>query len=526
MEESRINVLGDDEMLSIFEYLSSETLKIATLVCKRWNEIIGTHASTMRKFPLVIDSKNKMEQVCNAEFKLTRSYHSIILDNIPIDKAFVEKLTKYCSNTQHFVMKRFFLTGHQFILILNSLQLCQILDIRYCYLLEENFEIVLEENFEIVPSTPKLLKRLVLSFCWRINKIIANSGVQFRELELSVGYNPFTHNRILEKLLSNQIYLESLSLIIFSSTHLELFKLLADYNFKSYLKKFSIEWKVGSWKVNHYDSNAIVKQYLKLLKNHSSTLKELEFDNFFMKDDIINFIIKHMKLEKLKIRFDFTTLFPTSYEMHINKHLKFLEIDCTDCVRSLCSADDFAQCFPNLERLTISLNENCNDIFLHSAADSWNGLKYLEIGNGKINLSQLKFKHLQTICIKICNGKWTQEITGWKEFLINNPSIENAYLGKITQKKQIKNLVCGVDADISQQITTPINVKHLKLIMIFKLTQNMLKMILKTYPNMEHLEIIYYTPNFMEDISKNVEFSQGIRITYQEYENPILIDSF
>ncbi|CRL05022.1 CLUMA_CG018400, isoform A [Clunio marinus] len=59
MEESGLNVLSDDVMLNIFEYLNSKTMKTATLVCKklghfsntrlifRWNEIIGTHASTM-----------------------------------------------------------------------------------------------------------------------------------------------------------------------------------------------------------------------------------------------------------------------------------------------------------------------------------------------------------------------------------------------------------------------------------------------------------------------------------------------
>lgn len=54
-QPTRIGELPDNVLEEIFRYLTAQELKHAALVCKNWNEVIGSAAVTMKKFKLVID---------------------------------------------------------------------------------------------------------------------------------------------------------------------------------------------------------------------------------------------------------------------------------------------------------------------------------------------------------------------------------------------------------------------------------------------------------------------------------------
>ncbi|CRK90672.1 CLUMA_CG004373, isoform A [Clunio marinus] len=122
MEAITMNVLCEDVMLIIFEYLGTNDLKTSTLVCKRWNNIIGNYASTMRKFPLVLSETNFMEKEIS---KLNRKYYKIKLYWFDPDDEFVENIAKHLSHIQCFEMDCLTLSVNQFIKIFNSLKMCK-----------------------------------------------------------------------------------------------------------------------------------------------------------------------------------------------------------------------------------------------------------------------------------------------------------------------------------------------------------------------------------------------------------------
>ncbi|CRK90679.1 CLUMA_CG004380, isoform D [Clunio marinus] len=91
MEGKTIDSLCEDELLNVFEYLGTKDLKTSTLVCKRWNDIIGNHVSTMRNLPLVFDETNKEKEIP----ELIRKYHTIKLKRFELDDNLFENVVKH-----------------------------------------------------------------------------------------------------------------------------------------------------------------------------------------------------------------------------------------------------------------------------------------------------------------------------------------------------------------------------------------------------------------------------------------------
>lgn len=71
--EITIETLSDEILLEIFSWLNFESLREASLVCKKWDKIIGSSVSTMTKFQLRLDSR-KLENL-NIETTNIRRKH-------------------------------------------------------------------------------------------------------------------------------------------------------------------------------------------------------------------------------------------------------------------------------------------------------------------------------------------------------------------------------------------------------------------------------------------------------------------
>ena len=48
--ESSADLLSQDILSEVFEFLDGKTLKTSALVCAKWNELIGSSPRTMKKF--------------------------------------------------------------------------------------------------------------------------------------------------------------------------------------------------------------------------------------------------------------------------------------------------------------------------------------------------------------------------------------------------------------------------------------------------------------------------------------------
>lgn len=86
-EEASIEMLFDEVLLEVFRYLSSDDLKNATLVCKRWDNLIGETTALMKKFKLVWSMDNL--DTLPENFYSTRKYQQLwvsAMDGKKVDK--------------------------------------------------------------------------------------------------------------------------------------------------------------------------------------------------------------------------------------------------------------------------------------------------------------------------------------------------------------------------------------------------------------------------------------------------------
>lgn len=107
-EETTIELLCDNVLLEVFSYLKAQELKNASLVCKRWNEIIGSSAVTMKKFKFEI--KDEMLQFHVKNFGSSRNHQhyfiqledsidwTVVAQNMEIThvKSFDIKRSRFC----------------------------------------------------------------------------------------------------------------------------------------------------------------------------------------------------------------------------------------------------------------------------------------------------------------------------------------------------------------------------------------------------------------------------------------------
>lgn len=78
-EETTIELLCDDILLEVLSFLNGKDLKNSSLVCKRWNEMIGSSAMLMKKFKFLI--KNEMLQLQHENFGSNRNHQNYVIQN-------------------------------------------------------------------------------------------------------------------------------------------------------------------------------------------------------------------------------------------------------------------------------------------------------------------------------------------------------------------------------------------------------------------------------------------------------------
>lgn len=116
-EETVIELLCDDVLIEVLNYLNAKDLKNASLVCKRWNEFIGSSTTTMKKFQFHI--KNGMPQLQLKNFGSNRNHQNYVLhtdesidwtslaDNIRLNrvKSFHIRRSRFCGIISYEVVK-------------------------------------------------------------------------------------------------------------------------------------------------------------------------------------------------------------------------------------------------------------------------------------------------------------------------------------------------------------------------------------------------------------------------------------
>lgn len=70
-----IKKLPDNVLEEVFKYLNPPELRIAALVCKNWNVVIGSAAVTMKKFKLIIDDSTIIKPISSS-----RKHSNIFMD--------------------------------------------------------------------------------------------------------------------------------------------------------------------------------------------------------------------------------------------------------------------------------------------------------------------------------------------------------------------------------------------------------------------------------------------------------------
>lgn len=116
-EETTIELICDNIFIEVFGYLNAKDLKNASLVCKRWNELIGSSTITMKKFQFQITNEMLQPQLNN--FGSNRNHQNyvvhtddtldwtILADIIQLDrvKTFQIRRSRYCKTISYEVMK-------------------------------------------------------------------------------------------------------------------------------------------------------------------------------------------------------------------------------------------------------------------------------------------------------------------------------------------------------------------------------------------------------------------------------------
>lgn len=85
-EEKTFEDLSCEVVLMIFSFLDAESLKNASLVCTKWNELIGSSASTMNKLKLKLDpwTIEKLEEsaVFNRHYNFVDIFYGNVFDKV------------------------------------------------------------------------------------------------------------------------------------------------------------------------------------------------------------------------------------------------------------------------------------------------------------------------------------------------------------------------------------------------------------------------------------------------------------
>lgn len=89
-EATTMESLCDDILIEIFSYLDFGNLKNSTLVCRNWNEVIGSTSGTMMKLQLQV---REIDAIADSDFQ-GRQYRNVSISKISFEEA-AEKLQQF-----------------------------------------------------------------------------------------------------------------------------------------------------------------------------------------------------------------------------------------------------------------------------------------------------------------------------------------------------------------------------------------------------------------------------------------------
>lgn len=354
--KNKMENLPKELLIEIFNNLASKELSKLSLVCKKFNEIVNNSTSLLKKFRLNLDPRKN----ANKEWIGSRNYCRVILkDSSRNALNVVRQISENLIELRIMYGKMHLRSLTRILAKTKRLKVLSIIKL----------------DFKSYALNEKLPKLKLNSLNYNGNKILFNVLMESSVRNLSIFSVTNTHIEIetLKKFLKVQKELETLELTSFN----EEFKLFQNesLNFVDFrLKKMALD------NFKEFET----KNFLKFLKNHEISLKELSLKENFrfqnVSDEIIEFVSKFRNFKNLSLN-----------------RIKVPSIQMTKVENLTLQSSNFINFFPNLKKLEIFDVKN-----LAIDLTSLKNLKILLLDNCSISLfNVLHLQRLTLIDVKL-----------------------------------------------------------------------------------------------------------------------------
>lgn len=430
----------------------------------RWDEIIATSTTTMRKLPLIFrsDWELKEKEISN----LCRKFHTIVLDSITVNNS---KLSKVISKVG-----------------------------THARILEINQVLVAHESFGKILSSSKNLEKIIIKD-GRIEKsAIKNiNSTGLSSLKLFVLFNSdynFFNYLIAFKTQVHELKIVDQKFLHAKATIFE--DLMEKINYQFRLTKLSLDFN------SHLLHASLVNAVIQFLNHNRDTLVELETKNFICQE-ILESIMKDLKIERLAVDSRRMPVRPLFYNaISSNRYLKKLKIDGE--LDNLEVSRGLFYMYPEVKKLIIRgwTDEIINDV-LANIAISFKHLEYLEVPDLTEDFPEVLIETLKTF-----NVLFIDNIMQWQAFVLNNPSIVKLSVKYLKHNESFTY-------EIIDAVTRCLkNLEHVIFGMNCKLTTRTLKMMSRNAPKLRLVELFNEDPN---EPLKNTSFG-NLKVVYFSQE--------
>lgn len=249
--------LCEEVLEEIFSNLNAKDLKNSALVCKNWNEVIGSSAVTMEKFELKLEDFDE-------SFRSSRKHQNISVtdvDNPLIVLEFASSMKCF-----EFLMSGKIIDGANLVKFLKFLSLMPLLDE-----LHIDFKLLSEAKGQKVVNLPNLKKFVAESDDAAIFDLITCSDLIDLDYEHENKDAPGINTQSLVRFLERSKKLKRLR--------------LGSDDLNDFLKSNdpqSTEWKLSYLSVilKRQPSEAFISNFMKFLISQATTLTSLRFEHF------------------------------------------------------------------------------------------------------------------------------------------------------------------------------------------------------------------------------------------------------
>lgn len=453
----------------------------------RFNQIISSNISTMRKLPLFI-TENNLSVIKG----LTRKFHTIRFESISIKSGALATLLKQR--------------------LIGSVKVIEIINVNIS---PPELQRVLKkfgsqlEKLLIVDSKVLLFKRHhLIDFPHLRTIVFMQSDLEFFEFigktalqTLKIHHNSFGINdeEIMEEFLMRCGSLQNLAVrvhpgkIFFALTNDD----EKDYKFK--LKRLSVTY-------NSFGSRDVSDdKFMEFLKQHEDTLEYLEID-CKLTDEAYEYVFKKLKLKSLRIDGSKLPARPLFYTcLTPNNHLKKLFI--TKELKEQGTAQLFG-IYKSINNLAITqwTQETSSEILI-SIANNLNQLKKLNIPDIPENPTEIPIPSLQSLRIECI-----QNVQNFRVYVTHHVNVKD-----LSVKWILQELTHDTMSAISSQLQ---NLEVLSFGPTFKPTRRLYTTMKQNAPNLSLINIFRFRD---ENVEKVLEKFAGINTHYFTNESSPLI---